>query len=390
MRTLSENSTLEDSFAFILQSLLRSTETDPFCTSDILIYVTRDGDRRFFDFPGFFFPFDPISIHLVDFLITQDEWEVTWDQRQLSELSSARSILFTRTLQEIDSHICFWVAADAATIRSYLDTKVDLLRKFLKHNLFQVGRKYDYCIKCLLVNAMTNTMRTGGGVIAILTEHFYGSPDKRPWYRYRFKKLVLVEKWLVEVFQLLIRMAINHQFNSEAIERLSQRAQDINARTHHAWATALAACIKEHPHISDSELVRLKLTNDNIAFRGNECSEEVGENENWETEDTNSEQSSGWETEEEMEEGYMLEKTTPLDNHDAKNPDLSDDERCTCTDIKYWEDFDYRYWSHIHPPDIPRSDGSLTLKDEAMLIKVVNKCEDARRLVPCMEPRVTP
>lgn len=335
----------EDHFNFILLKLLVSAKTDPFDGSDAFVEVSLKGEYTLLKFPGRTWPDETISKLQLELIMAQKEWQVTWNPWQLSELCSARWQHKSENVASLRCHVAFWVTGRAEDIQNYLYAKLDLLRKFLEHGLPQSEPELNRGV----IYALHTAIHQGGEVIALLTEHTYGSCDRQPWIRHRFKKIVLIEKWLTETMLLLMTNNVPQVADPEVIDGLCQHAQRHNARTLCAWMKVLRACKKNYERGSGAGS-RSGMDTFVSAADGApaECdnAEEPNTDEEWETEDSDLE-SSGWETEEEMEEGYRFETAIDRDHYDAKNPDLDDQRRHTCDGA--FDDYDEDYWEHVYP-----------------------------------------
>ncbi|KAF2228681.1 hypothetical protein EV356DRAFT_537890 [Viridothelium virens] len=365
------NASLEEHGNFLVRKLLRSAKTDPFSTTDAYVRIGPEGGHEVVDFPGMVrgFPPEPMTKLQLDVFMTQNEWQLVWSSWQLNELSSVRSLEPLDRESDVRSYVAFWVTSDAEIIRKLLDSKLDLLGAFLNLNLLHLEPAADHSV----IDALNVAIHQGGEVIALLTEHSYYSHEREPWIRHRFKKLVLIECWLTKVFQLLITHGVTYMADSDVVNELCQHARKHNARTLYAWTKALGLCAKENSPLPGSRLNNFVSTDDSVAT-GSVTTEVLEIDDDWETEDTDVEES-GWETEEEHEEGYMLEIAIEKKEDDARNPNLRDKDRHTC--CKALEDYDEGYWSHVYPR-IMRSkmDSGAKKHEESTLRKLTRHVRD--------------
>ena len=320
-----------------------SAKTDPFCGSDAYVVVAPNGGYRLYDFPGAVAPdeHEEISTLQLELLMGQKEWQITWAQTQLHELSSARWLYWSEHIQHVRTHVSFWVTSQAEDVKKYLYTKLGLIRRLLDYGLLYLEPGGNHCV----IEALHTAIHQGGEVIALLTEHKYYDSGQEPWIRHRFRKLVVIERWLTEVIELLLTSGATHIADSEVVDSLCRHAQRHNARTLCAWIKALRACTEDRPRPSRQEMDTVVSETDGKTARSDDP-EEQDTDKQWETEDTEGE-GSEWETEEEQEEGYMFERAVDRECFDARKPQISNEERHTC--YNGLQDYDETYWKHVYP-----------------------------------------
>jgi hypothetical protein len=321
---------------YFLHKLLKHAKTDPFSGSEALLDVAPYKGSSILSFPGLHGDMISeynISLRQIDVLLGQTEWPLTWDSQQLQILSSARYHSFEE-VSGIRHHIAFWVTSQAEDVNRYLRTKLDLLEKIIVHGTLDLKAEHS------VVQALHKTIHDGGEVIAILTQHLHCNcfPGRKPWIRHQFKKLVIIEKWLTELFRLLLMKGSAHVANAVVLDRLCQHARRHNARTLGAWTKALKACGRDHARDTGSV--------DNATSVDDATSDQTGAHSEWETENSGSDDDSEWETEEELDEGQLFQLVKDRHCTDAANPDLKGKSRHTC-DVTLHE-YDEEYWSHLY------------------------------------------
>jgi len=328
-----------DRFRFLLSKLLTSAKTDPFCGRDAFVVVPPEGKYQLYDFPGVVHEGEDaqVSTLQLESLMGQKEWQITLAPPQLNELCSARWLCGSKNIRNVRIHVSFWVTSQAEDVKYYLDTKLGLIRRFLDYGLLYLEPEGHHCV----ITALHTAIHQGGEVIALLSEHDYYGSGHQPWIRHRFKKLVLIERWLTEVIKLLLTHGVTHVTDPEIMNSLCHHARRHNARTLRAWMKALRACTEDHLRVFTLEMNTVLSENDGKTARSDEP-EEQDTDRQWETEDTEGEESE-WETEEEWEEGYMLDMAMDREHSDARNPQISDEER-----LEGLEDYDEIYWEHVY------------------------------------------
>lgn len=334
----------EDHFRYLFNKLLKSAKADPFSLSDALVKINHSGEHILWHFPGcdIYGPYRTTSPSELGLLMEQKEWEITWDRDQLDHLCSPTQFPPLESIEEVRADVSFWVTAASDQIERYLDTKLDLIKRFLSLGILSLTPGASHCV----IEALHNTIHEGGEVIALLSEHSYGSRGKQPWIRQRFKKLVLIRTWLIEVFKALLSSGSEYIAASPYVmDMLCEHAQRHNARTLSAWMESLRALSDDQNQRNTPEVEPRDSGDENRMTAGNEGSVE-NTDEGWETEDTES-RVSDWETEEEWEEGYWLQTAIDREDHDERNPQIKDEDRHTCGN--YSMDYDEGYWQHIYP-----------------------------------------
>ena len=316
----------DDYMNYLLSKLLNRAITDPFSVSEALLAVAPYKGFQLLNFPGVYVcdDYDNISLRQLDLLLCQTEWPLTWDSRQLELLSSAR-YHSRRDVSEIRHHVAFWITSQAEDVSGYLYTKLDLIEKITNHGTLDLGAKHS------VVRALHKAIHEGGEVIEILTRHLHCScfPGRKPWIRHRFKKLVIIEKWLTELFHLLLTKGSAHVTDAVVLEELCQHARKHNARTLCAWTKALKACAHEHTQdIGSAD--NMASSSDNTVSVEDANSDNTAVDLEWETENSHSDDTSEWETEDELDEGLLFEFVKDRYCIDATNSDLKGKSRYTC------------------------------------------------------------
>jgi hypothetical protein len=332
----------DDYINYLLNKLLNRAITDPFPGSEALLAVVPYEGFQILNFPGVDLGDNPnIPPRQLDLLLGQTEWPITWDSHQLVLLSSA-SYYLLNDVSKIRHHIAFWIISQAEEISKYLYTKLDLIEKIMDHGTLDLGAEHS------VVLALHTAIHEGGEVIAILTRHLHCScfPGRKPWIRHRFKKLIIIEKWLTELFRLLLTKGSAHVTDAVILEELCQHAQKHNARTLCAWTKALKACAQEQARdVGSADNTASSLVH--AASVEDATSDKIDANSEWETENSDSDHDSEWETEEELDEGQLFERVKDRHCIDATNPDLEGKSRHTCDVVLH--EYDEEYWSHLYP-----------------------------------------
>lgn len=303
---------------YFLNKLLNHAKTDPFSGTEALLTVAPYKGSQILNFPGVYFHElnQNISLRQMDLLLSQTEWPLAWGSHQLDILSSAKYYP-CRKAPNIRHHIAFWITSQAEDVSKYLHTKLDLVEKIIDHGTLDLGAEHS------VVQALHVAIHEGGEVVAILTRHQYCSsfPGYQTWIRHRSKKLMIIEKWLTELFCLLLTKGSAYVTDAVVLEELYQHARKHNARTLGAWTKALKACA--HDHARDTVSVNsMADSSDNAASVDDAASDKTGAHSEWETENSGSDDDSEWETEEEMDEGQLGQSVKDKHCVDATNPDL--------------------------------------------------------------------
>lgn len=293
----------------------------------------------------------------LEWLLCQQEWRITWSQYQLRELCSARWRHDSETVRDVRTHVRFWVTSQANDVENYLDKKLWLVRRFLDCGLLPAPGN---CIQADLHTAI----HEGGKVIALLSEHEYYDSGQQPWIRHRFKKLVLVERWLTNIIKHLLAYGVTCIGDPVDVDSLCRLAQRHNARTLHAWTKALRTYTEDHPLLARLQM-STEVFGDRHSITRSDDIEEQDTDSGWGTEESDG-KGSEWDTEEEWEEGHILKTAVEKDRCDVRNPQISDEERRTyrkvwedypkkcwhcreAYDIEYREGYDEEYWEHVYP-----------------------------------------
>lgn len=371
-------SNYEDQFQHLLDTLLMNTKSDPFGCRDALVCVLEDkqeeGKYQLETFPGVnsYTSYGPVKFTGLKSLIRQDRWQISWDSRLLWDLSTTMPLGSLDTDEEVRNHVSFWVTMEAAVIEVYLDAKLNLLVELLRHN-----RIINFENSCQIYHCIHNAIHQGAETIALLSEHDYNGSGP-PWLRHRFKKLILVEAFMLKALKGLLVYGYKQLAYLETLNDLSQHALRHNTRTFFVWKKALSEASSElqtsgYPRNSfekfsaeiESSVHKTKLKVDRmnqgkpsksrsveadgnmLKASGSMVERDSGNHDDsdWETEDSEYAESA-WETEEEWEEGYSLDTAVDLVPLDDTNRQMSDSERHTRCEKHY--DYDEEYWSHVY------------------------------------------
>jgi cytidylate kinase len=299
----------------------------------VLVTISPYRGLKVLHFPGSFGLCGEERVpHQLDLLITQMEWPLGWSALQLDELTSARSFFWSKNTIYVRGHIAFWVTAHDEQVKFYLDTKLSLAQRLLDHCQFDLTAKHS------VVLALNRTIHEGGRVIDILTRHLYCNcfPGRQPWIRHRFKKLVLIQSWLTDVFCLLLTKGYRQVAKQEHMDELRQHAQQQNARTLRIWTKAVKRSVANrflHRGMDSSED-----DNDSVDARETESESD------WESDYLQADDDSDWETEEEIDDGQPFGTARDRDGYDTTNPDLDGRPRYSGNLYEY----DEEYWSHLY------------------------------------------
>ena len=335
----------EDHFKFLLTRLLESSKTDPF-DSEALMLVTPLGQYQLYRFPGCVSPKYEISILQFETLLNQREWQITWHHQQLEELCSARLLYFSQQIEDVQGHVLLWVTDRAEDLEWYLYAKLGAITRLLNYPLLDLKPGGSHCV----IGALHTAIHQGGEVIALLSEHDCYHDGHQPWIRDRFKKLVIVEKWLTEVIKLLLIQKAIDVVDLDIMNELCQHARNHNARTLCVWMRAMRVCAEDHPQFSRFKM-NIAISETHSETTQSDEQEEQESDRQWETEDSEGAGSESdveevWETEEEWEEGYMLETVVERKHNDEKNPQINGEECPQCHNVL--DDYDERYWPHVY------------------------------------------
>lgn len=337
-----------DRLDYFFQKLLTVAKTDPFSAGEVLVTITPYRGLKFLRFSGMFASiYHGPGPHQLDLLIKQTEWPLNWCCWQLDDLTSARYLHLSENIADVRENIAFWVTAHAKDVIPYLGSKASLAKRLLDHSQLDLAAEHS------VVRALHTTIHEGGGVIDILTRHLYCNcfPGRQPWIRHRFKKLVLIESWLRNIFYLLLTKGYRQVANQEHLDGLCQHAQQHGARTLCMWTKALklsAAYRFRHRGMESTE-------DDNKSRDTRETESES----DWESDYSQVDDNSDWETEEELHEGRLFGTARDRGEFDT-NPDLDGRSRLSGNLSEY----DEEYWSHLYnyyigskvgnPPEKPK------------------------------------
>lgn len=181
-----------DHFNFLFSRLLKSAKTDPFESEGLLLVPPLEEEYVIYSFPGCVNPDKQIStLHFVS-LMGQKEWQIILDHVQLGELCNARFMHWSQLIQDVHDHVEFWVTSQVKNVENYLYAKLGAIRRFLDYGLLDLKPGGSHCV----TKALHTAIHQGGEVIALLSEHDYYDSGHQPWIRHRFKKLVIIERWL--------------------------------------------------------------------------------------------------------------------------------------------------------------------------------------------------
>jgi len=212
-------------------------------------------------------------------------------------------------------------------------------------------------------------IHSGGNVIALLTEHTY-SDGSVPWVRHRVKKLILIREFMIQTLILLLDFSGSHITDPIELDKISIHAQLHNARTVYIWRRALEKASEgarsTRPCCPLENTGRVVQT-DASTNDGDHVTAFV-EEDDWETEGSDGSQS-GWETEEEWEEGHMLDTAVDRDPQDAENKQKRRPAGCTCQGST--RDYDEEYWSHVYPRLSMSQEDEASSKTSESLLKSV-------------------
>lgn len=343
---------LDDQFSFILRKLLQSAKTDPFCKSNALVTVRGDGTCHIVDFPGKVNPGDTerISQCQLNLLMTQDEWQISWHQLQLDELSSLR---FTRAMEDAsdtETDLRFWVTSNAETVALYMDAKLELLRNFLDQNLPHIAGKTADSVEIASCIAIDDTEE----ILSILTGHSYPCCGRQPWIRHRRLKLELVEKWATATLKLLITNNIAPLTDLDTVDELHRYAQEYDLRTLHIVQDVLRACVNEASGMSGSSIPDCFTNNCNL-LNGNDGSRQPHTRDIRNAEPTCC-GTQDLDARQEVQAHCVLDFSRSPASHKMRKPAVEDTQCATCCESL--QNYDEQYWSGLvcFPKDTDSTD----------------------------------
>jgi hypothetical protein len=329
----------DDEYRFLISKLLSEAKTDPFgCEEEALVSV-EDGRYRCQTFPGMFpheYLDDFIHPTALEVLMRQTEWSLSWNPYQIRLMCD-----FSWVADYPKSYVQYWVTSTSTEIKKDLEARTSFLQSFLANKSSLAGK-----FPQMGLDAIHNLIHSGGNTIALLTEHEYNDHGV-PWVRHRFKKLILIREFMVQVLKIFLNLWRPYIADPLKLNEISIHAQRHNARTVHIWRQALEEA-SQAPRLTG---LYCTLENTGLvaqadaSINDNDQVTTSVEEDDWETEDSDGSHS-GWETEEEWEEGYMLDAAVDRDPYDNENKQKSRPAGCSCTGII--RDYDEAYWSHVY------------------------------------------
>ncbi|KAK7409277.1 hypothetical protein QQX98_008517 [Neonectria punicea] len=309
-----------------------SAKCDPFASRDALMLVGQDGRLFGDEFPGlskFWVSFTHVGLKSI---LRQETWPLSWSLHQPQAASNLGLLAFHGSVEDF---VCFWVTSTAKEVGTYLHGKSGLLQTFLSYNT--VSSTNDWS----MLEAIDEVIHSGAEIIALLSEHEYYGTGEPPWLRHRFKKQVMVTRYMIEILTLLFEAIPRQTFldDNSVLDEFTQHAQRHNARTLCAWKQALVGVTRgsseDETDVWDQEPLP--------ADEGNGVNSK--DRDGWETENSRESHDLEWETEEEYEEGFMLDTAVDKDHWDDANRQIS---RPRGSNGGYHADYDEEYWSHIY------------------------------------------
>ncbi|OQV00828.1 hypothetical protein CLAIMM_06275 [Cladophialophora immunda] len=312
-------STKLDKFSFLLDKLLLEAKTDPFSSNNPLLPC-----------------YHPTPVEV---LIRQKEWRLQWTPLQFLALFDFGLI---HDLIDVPSptrsFVEFWTVTPDAAIEAYLQAKLSVVQIFLAHDTFPVQK-----FTSLGEEAIQRLIHHGGDVIALLSEHDDDGND--PPCLHRVRKLVLVSTFMITALGLLLEFWCPYLATKDQHDEISLHAQQHNMRTINIWRKALE---KACGNAQDAQSNKPPSNHDTgiSGCASVERRDEVNsfDEDGWETEASDG-PTSGWETEEEWEEGYLLDTAVDIGDRNATTTLPARLKRCTrcrvasnCAAI--WEDRD--------------------------------------------------
>ncbi|KAK5049070.1 hypothetical protein LTR84_005493 [Exophiala bonariae] len=292
---------LDDKCRFLLNKLLVEAKTDPLHgwppSARFLDHLSNGHIKG---------KFDPM---VVDLLMHQIEWPISCTPYHFLELCWSNLIVAIH--QNTSEFLDFWVASTFAQVDAYFEAMLSRLNYFILNDIYPT-KSYPK----LGMSAIFLLIDGGGLLISLMTE--CESDGRLPWLRHRFRKLIALRTYMVAV----IRSVLEHWSSYLKVEHflysVSALAQSRNQRTLHIWKTALSDALRT------IRLPQLGSNDDNVSAHAEPHDsfdaprEAVAtSDEDWETEDSDGPYS-GWETEEEWEEGYMLDIAADRYHHDGE------------------------------------------------------------------------
>lgn len=310
--------------------------------------MTQEGKYRAESFPGSLsLLWGPFFVHpaILQATLSQSDWLLSWDERQLQELCNilpGHKALFPYFYDDPEwektekMRLKFLVTSHAKELQSHLDSKAKLLRLLLDHGVFSTTAELG---RPLYIDAVHDTIHSGGDAFSLLTEHKYYGKEP-PWIRHKFQKLLHIRAFMLDTLTIILDAlwSVSPEKDDPHWKEFARHAQSQNLRTLNVYMTALR---NSKCRTSDTGLA---VGCDSGGKDDRPTHQHTGDDEGWETEHSSSEDD-GWETEEEWQEGYMLDKAVDRDHLDDRNMKMK--RRGACQDSN--DDFDASYWEHFLP-----------------------------------------
>lgn len=333
----------DDYLEYLFAKLICSALSDPFTICDeALISVSTSCEYLVRKFPGILGIYimngcetdaqETIAPLALELLLSHEEYMVSWSSRQLEEICTIGPYRFwttTLTVEDARSHVSFWVTSRHEQVDKYLTTKLTLMKKFLVLHAESLIFGNDFCI----LDTISRTLFETAEVIALLTEQTYGDNDT-PWVRHRFRKLCLIQAWLLEVLKELLA---GNRFLLTKVTSMDELVKRYNARTASIWFKA----------VENLPLEAARSNRDKLSFT-EELNRPQDYESDWETEGSQDGESD-WETEEEWEEGFMLNAAVDRLDVDSQNPQYPRTKDRTCSSDFKMKDYEESYWEHVYP-----------------------------------------
>ncbi|KAI1767710.1 hypothetical protein GGR53DRAFT_481330 [Hypoxylon sp. FL1150] len=325
----------KDALDYTMSMILTRAQNDPFRAKEADISVDEHGE--YYGYLGTSHPYCNIHPVVLEFLLRQEEWPLTWILRHVCNFHIA--------YYSIANYVKFWVTCPAEQVDVVFQAKL---------RLFQLIVKCSKVIPAQLTRAIYDVIHYGGEVISLLTEHRY-SDGTIPWIRDRVKKLTSLRAWMLDTLQLLLPSWLPHLPSTDSILEASRYAQSYNIRTAHIWHTALSSAGVEGEHGIATQLEVQGME----SVHGGSCDGE------WET-DHPGEADSEWETEEEWEEDPMQESAKGINGGVERTTRDKRPSGNTCRGAE--EGYDEDYWTRAYDGvSWHRSDDDTPLKSKGVL-----------------------
>ncbi|KIY02220.1 uncharacterized protein Z520_02358 [Fonsecaea multimorphosa CBS 102226] len=294
---------LDDKYSFLFSKLLLGAKTDPFTHDASMTMIVLDT-----------YSCNPTAVEV---LLHQTEWPISWHPTHLLML-----LRFGRVPGPARSFVMPWAMLDASSIEASLQAQLGIIRSFLASNAFPPQE-----FPRLGQHAISELIHYGGLVIALLSEHDDGGSD--PPCLHRLRKLGLARTFMITAIGLLLEYWRPYLATRGELDPISIHAQQHNMRTMHIWRMALEnTCGNAQDTYSDTRPANYGTgSTDFVSADGSQKVNNLDEDE-WETEYSDG-STSGWETEEEWEEGYLLDAAVDRVYRDAANTLPTRINRCT-------------------------------------------------------------